>query len=329
MEKSTAPDPDDQSSGAGGVGESEPKPLPDFEPSTDGIKDVHMEADGQRNVGTLIAEGKLFTALGADAIAAADLVRSYANTVWKVAQKKAKPGDWAAAPAVSRLVLESLHVDFVAGAGESVRLGDDSSPAIEAAQTVTHLMQLHGDELVELARKIGPEGTVAYRGLLKAIGEAGDDAKVTWEARSRGPVTVTSIQAMAAHKKLSEEGERHSDKFKVLGRLSMADDDLNHFKLKLFKDGPRPRQLKPRQSVVRGDFDDEVGNSVRERGLWGKPVEALVLVEQERADSVATPRDPRYTLLSVEATEEPSSRRKGSQPLPGSSTLNDRMFGSS
>lgn len=325
----TPPSPEPEKSASGEEAQESSVEIPKFKPTEQsGLdRDVHMESDDQRKVGTLIAKGSLFTSLGADAIAAAELVKAYANTLWKFALKKTQLGDAAAPPAVRRLVLESLHVDFVAGAGEVVRMKSDSSPAIEAAKTISDLMQAQGDDLVELARKVGPEGTAAYRGLLKAIGESGDDAEVTWEARSRPPATVTSAQARAAHKKLGEEGERHSEEFKVLGRLSMADDDLNHFKLNLFKAGPRPRQLKPRQYVVRGDFDDEVGDSVRERGLWGEPVEALVKIEQERAGSVATPHAPKFTLVSVEATEEPQARRKGPAAPPGPATLDEETFG--
>lgn len=324
MEKPTAPNHDDKSSSADTADDPTPQPLPDFKPSTDGIKDVHMEADPQRKVGTLTAIGKLFTSAGADAIRFADLVRAYANTVWKVAQKKSKPGDWAAPPAVARLQIESIHVDFVAGAEESIRMGEDSSPAIEAAQTVADLMGAKGHDLVELAQELGPDATVAYRGLLKAIGEAGE-AEVTWEAPKRSPVTVTSIEASAAHQLLSREGESQSEEFKVLGHLSMADDDLNYFKLKMFKEGPRPLQLKGKR-VVQGRFEDAVGNSVREKGLWGENVEALVRMERERAETVAAPRKPSFTLLSVEAISAAPSPRRGGAPIPGSAPLDEEVF---
>jgi hypothetical protein len=274
-----------------------------------------------RDLTTLTVRGSLFTPLKADAIAAAEIVKGYANTAWKIALKKTQLGDVVAPLAVRRLVLESLHVDFVAGVEEVVREKSDSSPTIEAAQTISDLMQAKGNDLLNLALQVGPEGTAAYRGLLKAIGESGEDAEVTWEVRSRPPTTITSAQATAAHKQLGAEGDSYSDEFKILGRLSMADDDLNRFKLTLFKDGPRPRQLRPRQRVVRGTFDDEVGDSVRARSLWGKPVEALVKMEQERAESVATPHAPRFTLLSVEAKEEPRVRGTGSSA--SSATLSD------
>jgi hypothetical protein len=328
MDSPPSSEPEKQDNEEKGV-EEEQVEVPPFKPTkqSDLKHDVHMEADDQRKIGTLVARGEQFGTGGADAIALAELIKSYATTVYRVAQRAMRPGDWAAPPAVSGLRFNSAHIDFVAGARESIRMGEDSSPAIEAAQTITDLMQAHGEDLLQLAREIGPDGTIAYRSLLKAIGDA-NDAEVTWEAPGREAVTVTSIQAANAHRTLGQEGENESDEFKVVGHLSMADDDLNHFKLKLFKGAPKPRQLKGKQ-VVRGSFDDAVGDAVREKGLWGENVEALVRIERERADTVATPRDPKFTLLSVQATSAPPAPRKGREPMPGAASLDDEIFSDS
>lgn len=200
-------------------------------------------------------------------------------------------------------------------------MDEDSQPALRAARVVSDLMKARDDELVELAQEIGPEGAIAYRQLLKAIGDA-EDAKVTWEAPGRAPATVTSIEAQKAHRTLTREGESETDEFTVVGHLSMADDHLNRFVLRLFSNAPRPPQVRSKQ-LLRGRFEDEVGALVKENGLWGADVEAHIHLERERAETVATPREPKFTLLSAKATTRPPEPEKGGAPMPGSATLDE------
>jgi hypothetical protein len=320
MENPPAPVPGDEPSedAEGGT----PKPFPPFKPAEDGVKDVHMEADDQApKVGTLVAKGKLFGSLQADAFALAGLIKSYAATVYEVAKHQMRPGDQPAHPGVAGLHLASAHVDFVVGVNEAIAMDEDSQPAIKAARVVSDLMLARDDELLELAREIGPDGAVAYRRLLKVIGDA-DDAKVTWEAPGRPAVTVSSIEAAKAHRTLSREGDTETDDFTVVGHLSMADDHLNRFVLRLFKDGPRPPQVKNKQ-LIRGKFEDHVGDRVKELGLWGADVEAQIHLERERAETVATPREPKFILMSAKATTKPPPSQKGGAPMPGSATLDE------
>jgi len=316
------PDPEEvngaeEEAGAEGV-------IPDFQ-ATDqsGLKqDVHMEADDQGpKVGTVVAKGKLFGERQADAFALASLIRSYAATVYEVAKNQMRPGDQPALPGVSRLRLASAHIDFVVGVNEAITMDEDSQPAIKAARVVSDLMKARDDELLELAREIGEDGVKAYRKLLKAIGDA-DDATVTWEAPGRPAVSVSSIEAAKAHRTLGQEGEIETDDFIALGHLSMADDHLNRFVLRLFKDGPRSPQVKSKQ-IIRGRFEDEVGDLVKEQGLWGADVEAQIHLERERAETVATPREPKFTLMSAKATTKPQPSQKGGAPMPGSAALDE------
>jgi len=281
-----------------------------------------MEADEQApRVGTLVAKGKLFGELQADAFALAGLIKSYATTVYEVAKHQMRPGDQPALPGVSGLRLASAHIDFVVGVHEAINMDEDSQPAIKAARVVSDLMKARDDELVDLAREVGPDGAKAYRQLLKVIGDA-DDAKVTWEAPGRPAVTVSSIEAAKAHRTLSREGETETDDFIALGHLSMADDHLNRFVLRLFKDAPRSPQVKSKQ-MIRGRFEDEVGDLVKEQGLWGADVEAQIHLERERAETVATPREPKFTLMSAKATRRPQPPRKRGEPIPGSAALDE------
>lgn len=319
MENPTAPVPGDDHA------EDTPEvdPLPDFEEAEDGVADVHMEADKKQGpkVGTLVAKGKLFGDLQADAIALAGLIKSYATTVYEVAKHTMRPGDQPAIPGVAAFRTGSAYVDFVVGTNEAIAMDQDSQPAIRGARVVADLMKARDDELVDLAREIGEEGTKAYRKLLKAIGDA-EDAKVTWAAPGRPPVTVSSIEAAKAHRTLSREGETETDDFTVVGHLSMADDHLNRFVLRLFPDAPRPPQVKSKQ-LLRGRFEDHVGEQVKEHGLWGEDVEAQIHLERERAETVATPREPKFTLMSAKATTKPPPQQKGSAPMPGNAALDE------
>jgi hypothetical protein len=281
-----------------------------------------MQANDQPpKVGTLVAKGKLFGHLQADALALAALIKSYATTVYEVALHSMRPGDQPAIPGVAGYRSASAYVDFVVGANEQIAMDADSQPAIKAARVVSDLMKARDDELIDLAREVGPEGAKAYRKLLKAIGDA-DDAKVTWEAPGRPAVTVSSIEAAKAHRTLGREGEIETDDFAVLGHLSMADDRLSRFVLELFSDGPRPPQVKHKQ-LIRGKFEEHVGDLVKEHGLWGEDVEAQIHLERERAETVATPREPVFTLTSAKATTRPQPPRKRGAPIPGSATLDE------
>lgn len=304
--------------------EVEPEARPAFGEADDSEveADVHMEADDQGpKVGTLVAIGKLFGPLQSDAIALAELIKSYATTIYEIALNGMLTGDQPALPGVSDYRRESAHVDFVVGTNEAITLDEDSQPAIKAARVVSDLMKARDDELIDLAREIGVEGAKSYRKLLKAIGDA-DDAKVTWEAPGRPPITVSSIEAAKSHQTLSREGEIEHDDFTVLGHLSMADDHLSRFVLRLFSDGPRPPQVKHKQ-LIRGKFEEHVGDLVKDHGLWGKDVEAQIHLERERAETVATPREPVFTLTSAKATQKPPPAQKGGAPMPGSATLDE------
>lgn len=320
MDNPPPPDPEESSQGADGSEE-----IPEYQETdrSDLDKDVHMEADDQKKVGTLVAIGKLFGPTQADAIALAGLIKSYATTVYEVAKHGMRPGDQPALPGVSSFRTASAHVEFVVGANEAITMDEDSQPAVKAARVVADLMKAREDELIELAQEIGPKGARAYRGLLKAIGDA-DDAKVTWEAPGRPAVTVSSIEAAKDYRILSREGETETDDFVVVGHLSMADDHLNRFVLRLFENAPRPPQVKSKQHI-RGKFEDHVGDMVKELGLWGEDVEAQIHLERERAETVATPREPKFTLLSAKATTRPPEPQKGGGPMPGSATLDEGM----
>lgn len=301
-----------------------PDSLPDFEEADgdDLTVDVHMEADGGESVGVLIAKGKDFGPKKADAHALAELIRTYAAALFEIALGKKGVNDWVAPPGIDQFRFASAHIRFVAGDNETIRMADPISPTVEASRQISDLMQAHDDELVQLARSVGPEGARAYRRLLKAIGDS-EDAEVSWTSPGRQPVAVTSIGATKAFMALDREGESESDTFVVAGHLSMADADLHQFKLKLPKGAPRPPQLKGKR-IVNGAYDDPVGQFVKEKGLWDRDVVAEIRIEREREETVAAPRNPKFHLLSVEpAVESPAKQGEQSTAPPGSMSLDD------
>lgn len=300
MENPPAPVPgnepsDDAESGSGAT------PLPPFQPASDGVPDVHMEADQQ--IGALTAKGKPFRRKRAEALSLADLIRSFAMALYKIALEKSKLGDVVALPDVDDFSFASAHIQFVAGENETFRL--DGSPTAEAAQQIALLMQAKDDDLLTLAQETGPEGAKAYKQFMKAVGQA-EDAEVTWEAREQEPVTVTSVEASRAFLVLDREGEPEDQELEAIpGHLSMADASAQRFKLILPKAGEfeRPTPLKGKR-VIEGHYDDPVGESVKSQGLWDRDVIATIRIEREKADTVAAPRDPSFHLVSVEAAVE-------------------------
>lgn len=302
MENPPAPVPGDESSddvesGAGAT------PLPPFKPAGDGIKDVHMQAD--QRIGVLTAIGKPFRKRRAEALSLSDLIRSFAFALYKVALEKSKLGDVVALSDIDDFSFASAHIRFVAGENETFRIDGAGSPSAEAAQQIALLMQAKDDDLLALAQETGTEGARAYKQFMKAVSQA-EDAEVTWEARGQEPVTVTSVEASRAFLVLDREGEPEDQELDAIpGHLSMADASAHRFKLLLPKVGEfdRPTPLKGKR-VIEGHYDHPVGESVKSQGLWDRDVIATIRIAREKADTVATPRDPSFHLVSVEAAVE-------------------------
>jgi hypothetical protein len=302
MENPPAPVPagDESSDDIEGAGAT---PLPPFKPAGDGIKDVHMQAD--QRIGVLTAIGKPFRKKRAEALSLSDLIRSFALALYKVALEKSKLGDVVALSDIDDFSFASAHIRFVAGENETFRIDGAGSPSAEAAQQIALLMQAKDDDLLTLAQETGPEGAKAYKQFMKAVSQA-EDAEVTWEARDQEPVTVTSVEASRAFLVLDREGEPEDQELEAIpGHLSMADASAHRFKLLLPKAGEfdRPTPLKGKR-VIEGHYDDPVGESVKSQGLWDRDVIATIRIEREKADTVATPRDPTFHLVSVEAAVE-------------------------
>lgn len=299
MEKPpTAPVPGEEpTDDAGGAA---PQPLPPFKPASDGVQDVHMEADD--TVGKLTAKGKFFRPGRAEAVAVAELIRTFAVALYKIALSKSKLGDVVAPSDVAEFQFASAHITFVAGKHETFRIGGPGSPTLEAAEEIANLMQSHGDELLARAQETGPAGAKAYKQFMRAVGHA-EDAEVTWEASGRDqPVTITSGDASKAFSILDREGEAEDQELEAVpGHLSMADAGVKRFKLELpsSRDFDRPTPLKGKR-VVEGQYEAPVGDSVMEKGLWNKDVIVTIRIEREKEETVAAPRKPKFHLVAVE-----------------------------
>jgi hypothetical protein len=317
----TLPDPEEPADG-----EKDEDLIPEYTETDDSDLevDVHMEADGNRVVGTLTAKGDDFRHGRANAHALGELIRAHAVALYEIAMSKKGLNDWVAWPDIDRFEFASAHIRFVPGENETIRMEDPISPTVEASRRIAEMMEAQGDDLVELAREVGPKGAKAYQQLLKVVAES-DDAEVEWESTDREPVTVSSIDAKRAFATLDREGENESAEFTVAGHLSMADAELNRFKLKLPSGAPRPPQLKGKRTVT-GVYDDPVGQLVKEQGLWDSDVLAEIRVEREREETVATPRKPSFKLISVERVVlEPQVEAEGgdSPIIRGSMSFDD------
>lgn len=286
---------------------SEATGIPQFEKADDDdlTVDVHMEAD--QRIGTLTAVGKAFRPNRAEAISLADLIRSFALALYKIALAKSKVGDVVAPSDVDEFSFASAHIRFVAGENETFRIDGAGSPSAEAAEQIASLMQAQDDDLLALAQETGPDGAKAYKQFMRAVGQA-EDAEVTWETREQEAVTVTSVEASKAFLVLDREGEPEDQELNAVpGHLSMADAGVQRFKLVLPPSGDfdRPTPLKGKK-VIEGHYDDHVGALVKSKGLWDRDVIATLRIEREREGTYATPRKPHFHLIEVEAAVERS-----------------------
>lgn len=299
MDDSISPSPEDEP-------REQPDPegdeVPVFKPTDDDElqTDIHMEAD--QAIGTLTAKGKAFRPNRAEAIALSDLIRTFATALYKIALSKSKLGDFVAPTDVDQFQFASAHIRFVAGENETLRMDEAGSPTAEAAEQIRELMQAHGDDLLARAQEVGPDGAKAYKHFMRAISQA-EDAEVTWEPGDDEGTTVTSVEASRAFLVLDREGEPEDQELEAIpGHLSMADAAAHRFKLLLpsSSDFERPTPLKGKR-VIEGRYDDPVGEFVKSQGLWDRDVIATIRIEREREDTVASPREPSFHLVSVEA----------------------------
>ncbi len=274
-------------------------------------------------VGKLAAKGKFFRPGRADAVLVAELIRTFALALYKIALSKGKLGDVVAPSDLSELKIASAHITFVAGKHETFRI--DGSPTLEAAEEIANLMQSHGDELMMRAQETGPDGARAYKQFVRAVSQA-EDAEVTWEASGRKELaTITSSEASKAFSILDREGEPDDQVLEAIpGHLSMADAGVKRFKLELpsGREFDRPTPLKGKR-VVEGQYDAPVGDSVMEKGLWNKDVIATIRVEREKAETVAAPRKPKFHLVAVESVIEDRSVPSAEDLVPEAPSLLD------
>jgi hypothetical protein len=200
-------------------------------------------------------------------------------------------------------------------------LDDAGSPTVEAAEQIRDLMEVQGDDLLAMAQQTGPDGAKAYKQFMRAIGQA-EDAAVTWSTSEDKTATVTSVEASKAFLVLDREGEPEDQLLEAIpGHLSMADAAAHRFKLLLPSSGDfeRPTPLKGKR-VIEGHYDEPVGESVKSQGLWDRDVIATIRIEREREDSVATPRDPSFHLVSVEAVVASNAQESAVEPPFGQTT---------
>ena len=85
----------------------------------------------------------------------------------------------------------------------------------------------------------------------------------------------------------------------AFGTLSIANQELHGFGLRLDRDATRDPLLKGKR-VVNGTYLPEVEAKIRDENLWGSEVRATLLVVRDALISTSTVRPATYTLVDVE-----------------------------
>lgn len=85
----------------------------------------------------------------------------------------------------------------------------------------------------------------------------------------------------------------------VLGTLTIADAEQKMFGLVFDRGAARPEIFRGKR-LIRGSYTPQVGDLMRDEGLWGKRVRATIEVTRDALLSTSTIRPPSYRLIDVE-----------------------------
>jgi hypothetical protein len=195
----------------------------------------------------------------------------------------------------------SVIVELEISPEEDVQLGIEGerhSPTIDAARAVGQLLAANVDELVPRALELGVETTKAYKRFIGLLAE--DAVTLEWQVPDEPNIAVvSSVDARHDYAILDREGERATESIAVPGKLTMADSELRQFALTLPSELARPALLKGKHRV-RGTYPEDVGERLKEEGLWDSDVMATLIVTFDVLGTTATPRDPTYVLAYAE-----------------------------
>ncbi|MDQ3740434.1 MAG: hypothetical protein M3389_05760 [Actinomycetota bacterium] len=152
---------------------------------------------------------------------------------------------------------------------------------------------------VETALEYGTGVTQAYSSLAAHLATR-EDAQVELVAPGRGDrVVVTSRDSKRIRRELRDLGERQPTTIRAFGVLSLADATKRRFGLRLDREVVRHPILRGR-SVVSGEYAPEVGDKLRDAGLWNTEIRAVLRVEYNPGGGTSTVRPASFTLIDAE-----------------------------
>jgi hypothetical protein len=160
------------------------------------------------------------------------------------------------------------------------------------------LLSAEPEQLVDRAVRLKQNATDAYKSFLNVL--AKDAVTLEWEVLLEPRVVVvTSGHARRDAAILNREGERATERLVVPGALTMADSELKQFKLTLPAEVGRPPRLTGKHRLY-GTYPDELGQKLKEQGLWDAEVTATIDVTYDIPGTTATLRPPAYRLVDAE-----------------------------
>jgi hypothetical protein len=203
---------------------------------------------------------------------------------------------------------QSVTLEFEIGEAEEVQLGLDGvrhSPTLDAARTMGEVLAAEPSELADRAARLGPNATAAYKGFLNVLAKV--SVTLEWQVPDRQEaVVITSDHARRDAAILSREGERVTARHVLPGTLTMADSELNQFKLTLPADVERPPLLKGKHRVS-GTYAEELEQKLKDENLWDSEVMATIDMTFYVPGTTPTPHPPIYRLVDAEPLIPPPS----------------------
>jgi hypothetical protein len=202
----------------------------------------------------------------------------------------------------------SAVLEFEVGDEEHVERSLDGirhSPTIDAARAMAALVGAAPDELVPRALELGPKATSEYKQLLKLLAE---DKQATMELQvpdSPQVVAITSDEALHDYSILDRPGETTPETHRIAGTLTMADSRRHRFELTLRRGSPRPPVL-GRKRLVDGEYPEDLGQRLKQDGLWDSDVIATIEATVTKPGTAATPKDPTFVLVDAVALDTSS-----------------------
>jgi hypothetical protein len=200
---------------------------------------------------------------------------------------------------------DARRLDAAAGGAPSPEQADEIGGALRgaitdlvvAAELASDLVSVPSTEAPEVAVAFGSSVAGAYKTLANAVAQTG--VTLTIEAPAHEPTELTPGKAIRVAEELKASTEPREATITAFGTLSIANQELHGFGLRLDRDATRDPLLKGKR-VVNGTYLPEVEAKIRDENLWGSEVRATLLVVRDALISTSTVRPPIFTLLDVE-----------------------------